>query len=256
MWARRHDGDSTLPDANSTLPLLVGHRGASAREVENTLAAFRRARAEGADGVELDVLVCRSGEVVVFHDDDLSRLAGRPERISELPLGALREVRLAGGEGIPTLEEALEVCGPGLRVNVELKVELREGEAAGRLVERVAEIVARMNAGGRVLVSSFNPWALHLWMKRAPRVPAGLLFERAAPLPLRRAWAATWLRPFALNPELTLCSRARVARWHRAGRFVMVWTVDAPADLRACREMGVDAVITNDPAAARAALGG
>jgi glycerophosphoryl diester phosphodiesterase len=105
-----------------------------------------------------------------------------------------------------------------------------------------------------VLVSSFNPWALRLWIKRAPHVPAGLLFEEEAPLPLRRAWAAAWLRPFGLNPQFSLCSRDRVARWHAAGRFVTVWTVDAPAELRACREMGVDAVITNDPAAARAVL--
>ena len=68
--------------ANGRGPLVVGHRGASASELENTLAAFRRARADGADGVELDVQRARTGEVVVFHDDNLARLAGRPGTIT------------------------------------------------------------------------------------------------------------------------------------------------------------------------------
>src|SRR5438874_1738897 len=72
----------TLPVwARSTTPLVIGHRGASSREPENSVAAFRRAAVDGADGVELDVLCCGTGEVVVFHDDDLLRLGGRPDRV-------------------------------------------------------------------------------------------------------------------------------------------------------------------------------
>ncbi|MBZ0238678.1 MAG: hypothetical protein K8M05_40585, partial [Deltaproteobacteria bacterium] len=86
------------------------------------LAAFALSRAHGADGVELDVLLCASGEVVVFHDDDLRRLAGRPERVDAVPWSELSRVELLGGGGqrIPRLEEALEACGD-LRVNVEIK---------------------------------------------------------------------------------------------------------------------------------------
>ena len=62
MWTRRR---------GAGLPLVLGHRGASARAPENSVEAFERARADGADGVELDVLQCATGEVVVFHDDDL-----------------------------------------------------------------------------------------------------------------------------------------------------------------------------------------
>jgi glycerophosphoryl diester phosphodiesterase len=241
MWARRRAG----------LPLVLGHRGASARAPENSVEAFERARADGADGVELDVLQCATGEVVVFHDDDLARLGGRPERIAALSFSELRSIRLASGAAIPTLDEALEACGPSLLVNVELKI---SGPLAP-LVAAVAGIVERAGVTGRVLVSSFSPWAVRLWMRRAPGVPAGLLFERAAPLPFRQAWAAPLLAPFALHPEVTLCTPARVARWHARGYMVNVWTVDDPAALRACRDMGVDAVISNDPAAARAALG-
>ena len=235
-------------------PLVVGHRGASARAPENSVEAFARARADGADGVELDVLRCGTGEVVVFHDDDLSRLGGRPDRIDALSFADLRRLRLAGGARVPTLDEAFEACGPELLVNVELKAGRAGRAQLQSLVEGVAEVLARTGTASRVLVSSFSPRAVRLWMRRAPAVPAALLFERAEILPLRRAWAAAWLRPAALNPELVLCTPARVARWHALGYAVNVWTVDDEAAVRACRDMRVDGIITNDPARTRALL--
>ncbi len=245
VWQPRRPGD---------LPLIIGHRGASAQATENTLEAFRQARAAGADGVELDVMLCASGEVVVFHDDDLKRLAGRPERIAAMPYRALRELPLAGGGRIPLLEEVFEACGPDLLVNVELKVNEIDPRGTTALVEAVAAVLRRLAVGARVLVSSFNPWAVWVWTRRVPDVRAGLLFERASLLPLRRAWLAPVIAPFALHPEFVLCDPARVAAWKRRGYMVSVWTVDDPAALAACRRMGVDAVITNDPARSRAAL--
>jgi glycerophosphoryl diester phosphodiesterase len=245
MWGRRP----------ARKPLVVGHRGASALAPENTLEAFRQARADGADGVELDVLACATGEVVVFHDDDLRRLAKRPERIGDLSLAAIREIPLAIGGRIPTLEEALEACDPML-VNVEIKAGGVPVAGLAALVERVAAVVDRSGAGGRVLVSSFSPLAVRMWKRRTPSVPAGLLFEAEAPLPLRRAWLAPWLRPAALHPEAVLCNPGRVAGWHARGYAVNVWTVDDPARLRALRDMGVDGIITNDPRRARRVLDG
>jgi len=245
VWAPRRSGD---------LPLVLGHRGSSAQATENTLAAFRQARTDGADGVELDVMLCASGEVVVFHDDDLRRLAGRPERIAVMPYRVLRDLPLAGGGTIPLLEEVFDACGPDLLVNVELKVNEIDPRGTGALVDAVAAVVKRLGVGPRVLVSSFNPWAVWVWTRRVPEIPAGLLFERGSLLPLRRAWLAAVIRPFGLHPELVLCDPDRVAAWKRRGYMVSVWTVDDPGALAACRRMGVDAVITNDPARARAAL--
>jgi glycerophosphoryl diester phosphodiesterase len=93
-------------------------------------------------------------------------------------------------------------------------------------------------------------------MRRSAAVPAGLLFEHGSPMPLRRAWAAAMLRPFALHPEFVLCTGDSVTAWHRRGYMVNVWTVDDPAALAACRRMRVDSVITNDPARTRAMLSG
>jgi glycerophosphoryl diester phosphodiesterase len=228
---------------------IWGHRGASAHAVENTLAAFRRARADGADGVELDVRLSADGEVVVFHDDDLRRLCGRPERVDRLPLAALREVR-ARGEAIPTLDEALEELA-GLRVNVEIK-------AAGRIPPRglcaaVARAILR-HAPGDVIVSSFHPLALAELRARAPSLETGLLFAHDQARPLREAWARHLLRVRAVHPDHALVDARRVARWRREGLAIHVWTVDDPAEVRRLAALGVDAIIANDPAAARAAL--
>jgi len=228
-------------------PLVIAHRGASARALENTLGAFRAAREEGADGVELDVVRCKSGEVVVFHDDDLRRLAGRSERVDDLPLSALRDVRLRGpaGEGaIPTLPEVLEELGP-LCVNIELKVPRhRQGR---RLAAQVAGIVRRFGLGRRALVSSFHPVALLHFREIAPDLPSGLLFGKDQSLPLRHAWMAPVLRPFAMHPEASLVSSARLAGWHHGGHSVNVWTVDSETDARRLTALGVDGIITNRP---------
>jgi glycerophosphoryl diester phosphodiesterase len=239
-------------------PAVFGHRGASAHVTENTLAAFARALADGADGVELDVQLCSTGEVVVFHDDDLRRLGGRPDRVNRLPLAALREVRLAGGGAIPTLVEALESCGGNALFNVEIKYDGVRPSGCRALVDAVAAVVARADAGQRVLVSSFSPTALWLWRRRRPEVPGGLLFERPRPFhrpwPLRMDRMLPLLRPAAAHPQDCLCTPAAVAAWHAHGYRVNVWTVDAPERIRALAAMGVDGIITNDPARARAAL--
>jgi glycerophosphoryl diester phosphodiesterase len=241
-----------------TAPLVLGHRGASADLTENTLAAFRQAVAEGADGVELDVQRCASGEVVVFHDDDLRRLAGRSERLADLPLPALREVRLLGGGEIPLLAAAIEACGPTALVNIEIKHDGLRPAGCRELVAAVADVVGRADAAGRVLVSSFSPGAVWLWRRLCPSIPCGLLFERPRPFhrpwPLRMDALLPVLGPTAVHPEAGLCTPARVARWRRRGYRVHVWTVDQPERVRALAGMGVNAVITNRPAEVLAAL--
>ncbi len=239
-------------------PLVLGHRGSSALETENTLAAFQRAMSEGADGVELDVQRCATGEVVVFHDDDLDRLAGRPEHIAALPLAALREVRLRGGGEIPTLAEALEACGPAALVNIEIKHDGLRPAGCRALVLAVAAAVARAAAAERVLVSSFSPAAVWLWHRQRPDVPCGLLFERPwpwhRPWPLRMDRLLPVLRPAAVHPENGLCTPEAVVGWRRCGYAVNVWTVDEPGRLAALAAMGVSGIITNQPARARSAL--
>jgi len=232
-------------------PRIWAHRGASALVTENTIAAFDAARAAGADGIELDVRACRGGEVVVFHDDDLERLAGRGDRICDLALSEIRTVRLHGGHPIATLAEALEATD-GLEVNVEIKSP--QVGRAGALPAKVARTIADLRAVDRVLLSSFDPWALVQAHQALPGLSLALLFHAGEPFPVRRGWLGPWVGASALHPEHVLCSEEAIEGWRRRGYAVNVWTVDDPERIRQLAAWGVDGLFCNDPAAARRVL--
>ena len=234
---------------------VIAHRGSSYDAPENTLAAFALARQDGADGVELDVMRCKSGQVIVFHDDDLERLCGVVGDPRARTLAELRALSVQG-EAIPELHEVIEVLGPSMLLNVELKTApaWRARMEDDGLADEVARILVRANLGERVLVSSFDPVLLARFRRRAPRVATGMLFAADQAVPLRRGWAAHLVGANAVHPEALLVDEARVRSWHRRGLRVNVWTVDDPAEQRYLATIGVDGIITNRPREARSML--
>jgi glycerophosphoryl diester phosphodiesterase len=185
----------------------------------------------------------------VFHDDDLARLAGRPDRVSDLTLAQLREVRLRDGARISTLREVFDATGD-LPINVEIKSP--GAGKAGALPAHVARILRDAGAADRVLVSSFDPWALVQMHTAAPEVATAFLFHAGEVALARTGWLGPWIGAAALHPEHVLCDARSVGAWRRAGFVVNVWTVDDPVRLRELASLGVDGVFANDPAAALA----
>ena len=235
-------------------PLILGHRGASADAPENTMAAFRLALEQGADGFELDAWRCRSGEVVVVHDADTVRTAGVRFSVPRTPWSELRRLDVGSwrgeafhGERVPLLAEVLEAF-PTAIVNVELK---SAGAGDPLLAVEVARVVRAAEARPRVLVSSFDPLLVATYRAIAPRAAAGMLF--AADQRWRARVAFGRLLGTALHPERTLVTAERSARWRAAGHAVHVWTVDDPGAVEALCALEVDSVITNRPAVAREA---
>ena len=137
-------------------PFVYGHRGTRTGAPENTLLAMRRALDQGADGIELDVRVCGSGEVVVMHDPDLMRVAGVPLSAAQAGLHELRAHDLGQGERVPTLDEAMDlVLGAGKLLNVECKPDVPHPEW---IVRSVLDRVRVRSAAerSRILFSSFG----------------------------------------------------------------------------------------------------
>lgn len=228
-------------------PLVWGHRGVRGPLPENTLAAFERARDEGAEGVELDVRLSHDGVVVVAHDPGLARVTSGadPRLVADLDAGELSRVDLGGGAGVPRLAEVLAWARPcGMLVNVEMKRDVPDRLA---LVRAVADLVAPVR--DRVVVSCFDP-AMTALVPRLVRVRTAFLFHRGQSHLLPWTWVRM-LRVDAAHPERTLAAAPDVARARARGVAVNVWTVNDPVEVRDLVSLGVDGLITDRPGAVR-----
>ena len=108
--------------SNQSKQLVIGHRGAKGHVAENTLASIKKAMDLGADGIEIDVFRCRTGEIVVFHDKKLDKLTDGKGLIENKSLMELKKLKVLGtNEQIPTLNEVFEVIDNKTFLNIELK---------------------------------------------------------------------------------------------------------------------------------------
>lgn len=226
--------------------LVLGHRGAPREAPENTLAAFEAALRAGADGVELDVRLCATGEVVCCHDPTLLRLAGEDVRVRTTAWGDLLR-RDLGGARLCRLDDALALWAPRGVVNVELK---HDDVDVPALARAVASALDRAPPGA-VIASTFDFGALAALARLRPRLTRALLLP---PLrhPESRFYLAEAARPgavHAVHPWHEDVTAERVAAWRARGLDVNPWTVDDPARAAALRDLGAAMVITNVPAA-------
>jgi glycerophosphoryl diester phosphodiesterase len=229
-------------------PIPFAHRGGAMDVPENTMPAFEYAVGLGYRYVETDVQVTADGVLVAFHDNDLSRICGRPGLISALPWREVRHALVRGEAPIPLLDELLGAW-PDLRVNIDCKSDA----AAPALVSTLR----RAAALDRVCVGSFSDRRIRrlrvalgdgLCTALGPSGVAALRFGRprsmvghAAQVPVRHG-------------RLTVVDRRFVDRAHRAGVQVHVWIVDEPAEIERLLDLGVDGIMTDRPAVLRDVL--
>ena len=239
---------------------IFAHRGASGNAPENTLEAFDLAVRMGADGVELDVQVCRSGELVVAHDETVDRVSDGSGRICDHSLKELKSLAFCRthpeykNARLPLLSEVFQLLQPsGLSVNIELKNSIIDYPDLER---KVLEEVLRNFNPERIIFSSFNHYSMIRMKKLAPSVPCGLLYEAA----LIRPWEyASRLGMDAIHPHYSeiLLAPDECVSAHMAGLRVNTWTVNTPDAMDAVLRAGADILITNfpDQALKRATLG-
>ena len=211
-------------------PWIVGHRGVAAEALENSLASFELAVEQGADMIELDVQLTADGELVVFHDWTLERLAGNPEVVetsNRARLSALvPELR--------TLPETLEALPLEMPLNVELK--RRKADAAAMS----AALAAAVGERPRILVSSFDWALLERVVERLPERPVAPLAENG---PLELLAAAERLGAWAIHCHHSMADRRLV---DGAGeRPLLAYTVNDPRLARQLFDRGVAGVFTD-----------
>ncbi len=237
-------------------PRVLAHRGLVTAEaaalgiVDNSFAAVAEAHAAGLVYVESDCHLTADGTVVLFHDEDLARVAGDPRRISDVRLHELEEVMSDRG-GLITLDQALDAF-PETRFNLDVKAEAA-AEAVGRLVAPQAH---------RVLLSSFSDDRRRRALLAAARAGAALApatSPGSATVARIVAAVATGIVPLARRalrsvdalqiPErqgrLRVVSPRLIAAAHAAGVEVHVWTVNDEDDMTRLLDAGVDGLVTD-----------
>jgi glycerophosphoryl diester phosphodiesterase len=236
------------------------------------MAAFRKARDIGAPGIELDIHVCKTGELVVAHDDNFLRTVpegpnsgGRPieeleyAEIRAIDVGAafgrqsgVQEARAAGafrGERPPLLEQVLEEFCPGMYIDIELKTRKTKDDPLPVLAADMLK-----HFGDRVLksvtVSSFNPFSILAFKKLCPLVPTAVIFcvDREVPPLLRYGFGRFISRCDYLKPIYRQVSRLAFFRFRTLeGRPLVPWTVDEKALAQGLLKTGCEGIISNRP---------
>ena len=247
-------------------PLIIGHRGASAVTPENTMAAFREAIAVGSDGIEFDVRLTRDRIPVVIHDSSLHRTAGLPQRVADLSWSELKSVDVGSwfarkknlppgsfaNETVPSLRELFTLFeSNNLTLCLEMKCD--SAEEYTPLARECSWLIKEYGFKDRVIVECFQLAAIALVNRFDAGIKTAALFEPSLLTPVLRdrkvierakAVSASYL---ALHHRLARQSLVEQAKL--AGLKVALWTVDDPAWIERARAMGIEALITNDPAA-------
>lgn len=225
-------------------PLVIGHRGASARRPENTLSAFLAAWHAGVTWVEADTQPTADGVPVLLHDRDLDRTTtGRgPVRAARHRDVARLTVRGWPGEWVPRLADLLTMLTPARALLLELK-----GYHTSAQIRTVLAEIDEAGAADRVLLQSFEVEVLRELRRADPERPFGLLVTDLDADPVARCRD---LGAGCYNPSVGALLRRPdvVPALRAAGIGVACWTSDEPAQWAALAGAGVDGIITNRPA--------
>lgn len=232
-------------------PYIMAHRGNQVACPENTLAAFRRALADGAGIIETDLHVTADGVFVCIHDGTVDRTTDGTGAVAEMTLAQIKALSASYGrpefaaERVPTLAELCEIVPEDVALALELKTDrFLEPEVCRRLVAELAQFSLRE----RTVVLSFHLPRVHAVHAVAPDIPTGFI-TATNPWPPANAELLGPLWPLLLvNPLYVMIG-------HRRGQLVAPLDPTPDRRLWLYRLLRCDAVLTNDPAATRRALG-
>lgn len=234
--------------------LVLGHRGYSEKYPENTMMSFDAcAENEMIDGIELDVHLCKSGEIVVAHDGNLKRCAGIDRFIEDMTWDELKDIDVGSFKAsefssarMPLLEELFEKYGARFCYDIELKVE--KGRKYKKLCRKVWDMICDYNLQERVMVSSFHPFALRYFNHYCVMsIPTADIFSKDPVVPkyLQTGKGHLISKSSYLKPDFTQITQEYIDT-HKLP--VIAWTVnDIPEARRLASLKGVIGLIGNNP---------
>lgn len=220
--------------------LKIGHRGAKAHIAENTLTSFEEAFRLGADGIELDVHRCATGELVIIHDFTVDRTTNGKGEVSKMNFDDLRNLVVEGQHQIPTLQEVLELVGSDRFINIEMKGR----HTAQAVADVVEEYIIKGFSYDTIIVSSFQHEELEAMYAINKNIHLGVLTQASVTEAIE---LAEKVKAKALHPNFSLLTERNVKKAKDAGYRIYTWTVNEPDDIARMKSYGVDGIISDYP---------
>lgn len=220
--------------------LIIGHRGAADLAPENTLKSVQTALDSGVDMIEIDISLCKTGEVVVMHDERVDKRTNGKGYIRDYTLKDLKKLDAGEGEKIPTLLEVINLIDGRCPLNIEIKGRGSSAEVARILKEEVGE---KRRTTDDFCISSFDHFELARFKQYCPDVRISPLISC---LPLGLASLAEEMGAWSLNMKKEFINGEIVQDAHRRGLKVLVFTVDRPDERLELERLGVDGIFTNN----------
>ena len=224
--------------------LKIGHRGACGYAPENTLKSFQRAIDLGVDMIELDVQLCKSGELVVIHDDKWKMIWLFGGFVKKMKLKDLKKLDAGEGERVPILEEVLDLVDRKARVNIELN-----GPKTAKPVLKLIDEYIK-NKGWDIddfAISSFSRKELKAVRRLNPLISIGFLISRFRLLDHWWLTFAKKIRADFIGPSLKITSKRFIRKAHKHGLRIYVWTVNESTDIERMQKWRADGVFSNFP---------
>lgn len=246
-------------------PLIIAHRGASALAPENTIAAFRKAIEDQAEGIEFDVRLTKDSVPIVFHDSSLKRICDKPWKVSELSYRNVKTLDAGSWfnekypekqrsdfskEKIPSLVEALEFLS-GFTGIIYIELKCKESEIK-TLSKKVCEMIRHSPLLPRIVIKSFTLNTIPYVQKHCSNVKTAALFAPKVMTILRKEERlikiAHDLDADHVSLHFSLATSKLMKRAKKRGLPIAIWTADSPHWVKRCMRLGISSIITNNPA--------
>ena len=222
--------------------LNIGHRGAKGHIAENTIASIHKAIELGSDGIEIDVFLCKSGEIVLFHDKTLEKLTNGDGNIEDKNLKELRKLKVLNSSySIPTLEEVLKSIDKDVFLNIELKGRNTAQGSLDLIRKYIWKNKIELN---NILFSSFNWEELKDLRSLSDKVQLALITEED---PLLAIDFAIQLNAVAINPNYKDLNKKNISKINEKGLKIYTWTVNSKIQIDRLKALNVNGIITDYP---------